>query len=98
VATKEAKSSGQFVVPGLGQGGEGKSQGSNGSQSPDRRGHQDSRQNGSEIPPGEGVQRSGGPSQKEVAAIEADFPQGTEVIDASVFRPQDVCQYGGQQA
>jgi hypothetical protein len=37
-----------------GQGGKGNSQGSHGRQSPDRRGHQDSGQNGGEIPSGKG--------------------------------------------
>jgi len=46
------------------------------------------------FPPGEGVQRSGGTSQKEVAAIEADFSQGTEVTRVRFSARNGVFQYG----
>src|ERR1019366_6160346 len=71
-----------------GQGGEGKSQGSHGSQSSDRRGHQDSGQDRGEIPSGEGVQRRGGPSKKEIASSEVDFPRagGNEARSSTATR------------
>ena len=57
LATKETKSSGQFVVPGLGKAVKASPQSARWPQSPDRRADQDSGQDRREVPSGKGVQR-----------------------------------------
>ena len=68
LATKEAKSGGQFVIPGLGKSGQGESQRlAQVCNLSDGRSHQDSGQNGSEIPFGQGIQRCRRAAKEEVA-------------------------------